>query len=145
MDDEILKKIKDFIKGSRVAGTVISRKMVVAIVTGVVKANESKILRELRGSPQLIEGWAQNVLKVMYWVKRKGTTAKIEPFPKFLEEEKFTFQRAISKFFSDHDIQLELMLNLDQSPFSYVSPVKHTFDLKGSKTVKSVVLTMNGR
>ena len=72
----------------------------------------------------------------MDWMKRKGTTWKVEPYPKFLEEEKFTFQRAISKFFSDHDIQLELMLNLDQSPFSYVSPVKHTFDLKGSKTVQ---------
>ena len=140
-----MKKIKDFIKGSRVAGTVISRKMVVAIVTGVVKANESKILRELRGSPQLIEGWAQNVLKVMYWVKRKGTTAKIEPFPKFLEKEKFTFQRAISKFVSDHYIPLELALSLDQSLLSYVSPGKYTFDLKGSKTVPVKVSTINYR
>ena len=71
----------------------------------------------------------------MDWVKRKGTTLKVEPCPKFLEQEKFTFQRAISKFVSDHDVPLELVLNLDQTPLSYVSPGKYKFDLKGSKTV----------
>ena len=35
----MLKKIKDVIIGSRLAGTVISRKMVVAIDNGVAKAN----------------------------------------------------------------------------------------------------------
>ena len=87
------------------------------------------------GSLELTEGWARNVLKGMDWVKRKGTTGKVEPCPKFLEEKKFTFQRAISKFVSDHDIPLELVLNLDQTPLSYVSPGKYTLDLKGSKTV----------
>ena len=52
---------------------------------------------------------------------------KVEPFEKF--------QRAVSKFVFDHDIPLELMLNLDQTPFSYVSHRKCTFNLKGSKTV----------
>ena len=68
-------------------------------------------------------------------VKRKGTTGKVESCSKFLEEKKFTFQRAISKFVSDHDIPLELVLNLDQTPLSYVSPGKYTFDLKGPKAV----------
>ena len=72
----MLKKIEDVIIGSRLAGTVFSRKMVVAIGTGVVKANEPKILREFGGSLELIEGWARNVLKGMDWVKRKGTTGK---------------------------------------------------------------------
>ena len=71
----------------------------------------------------------------MDWVKRKGTTGKVEPCPKFLEEEKFTFQRAISKFVSDYDIPLEFVLNLDQTPLSYVSSGKYTFDLKGSKAI----------
>ena len=52
-----------------------------------------------------------------------------------MEEEKFTFQRAIAKAVSDHDIPMELVLNLDQNPLSYVSPGKYTFHLKGSKTV----------
>ena len=68
-------------------------------------------------------------------MKRKGTTGKVEPCSTFSEEEIFTFQRAIAKAVSDHGIPMELVLNLDQTPLSYVSPGKYTFDLKGSKTV----------
>ena len=65
-------------------------------------------------------------------VKRKGTTGKVVFCLKFLEEEKLTFQCAVSKFVSDHDIPLKFVLNLDEIPFSYVSPRKYIFDLKGS-------------
>ena len=105
--------------------------MIVAIGTGLIKANKPKILREFGGSPELTDGCTRNILKGMGWVKRKGTTGKVELCPKFLEEEKFTFQLAISKFASDHDIPLELVLNLDQTPPSYISPGQYTFDLKG--------------
>ena len=57
----------------------------------------------------------------MDWVKSKGTTGKAEPVAKkFLEEEKFSFQRVISKFVSEHNIPLVLVLNLDQTPLSSV-------------------------
>ena len=135
VDDEILKKIKDIIVGSRLAGTAISRKMMIAIATRVIKANDPNILREFGGSLELTEGLARSVLKSMDWVKRKGTTGTVEPCNTFLVEKKFTFQRAIAKAVSDHDIPMELVLNLDQAPLSYVSPGKYTFDLKGSKTV----------
>ena len=98
MEDDILKKLIDVIIGSRLAGTVISRKMVVAIGTGIVKTNGPNILREFGGSLELTEGWARNILKGMDWVKRKDTSGKVEPCPQFLEEEKFRFQRAISNF-----------------------------------------------
>ena len=94
VDDEMLKKIKDAIIESRLAATVISQKMVVAIGTNVVKANEPKILRKFTGSLEFTEGWARNarnVLKGMDWLKRKRTAGKVEPCPKFLEEEKLTF------------------------------------------------------
>ena len=67
--------------------------------------------------------------------ENKATTGKVEPCPKFLEEEKITFQGAVSKFVSDYDIPLELVLTLAQNPLSYVSPGKDSFDSKGSKTV----------
>ena len=47
------------------ASTVISRKMVIAIATGVIKANDPKILREFGESLELTEGWARSVLKSM--------------------------------------------------------------------------------
>ena len=51
----------------------------------------------------------------MHWTKRKGTTRKVEPFNKFLKEEKFTFQKKFSSVILDHDIPSELVLNLDQT------------------------------
>ena len=129
VDDEMLKKIKDIIVASRLTGTAITQKMVIAIATGVIKANDPNILREFGGSLELTKVWDRSNLKSMDWVKRKGTTGKVEPCSKFLEEEKFTFQRAITKPVSDRDIPIKLVLNLDQTPGKY------TFDLKGSKTV----------
>ena len=103
MDDEMLKRIKGVIIGSLLTRTVISRKMLVAIGSGVANTNDSKILRKFCGSLELTGCWAPKVLKGMASVKRKGKTGKIGPCLKFLEEEKFTFQCTISKFISDHD------------------------------------------
>ena len=71
----------------------------------------------------------------MDWVKRSGTTGKVEPSAQFLAEEKFTFQRAISAVVYNHDIPADLVINLDQTPLSYVSPEKYTFNFKGAKNV----------
>ena len=49
-DDGMLQKIRDVIIGPRLEGTVISRQMVIAIRTGVIKANEPNILKEFGGS-----------------------------------------------------------------------------------------------
>ena len=78
--------------------------------------------------------------KSMSWTKRKGTTRKVGPSKKFLEEEKFTFQRKISNVILDHDVPSALVLNLDQTPLSYVSSRKYTFSPKESKTVVIVGL-----
>ena len=79
----MLKKTRDVIIRSRLAGTVISRKMVVAFSTGLVKANEPKILREFGGSFEFTVGRAQNVLKSIDWVKRKGQLGKWKLVPNF--------------------------------------------------------------
>ena len=74
--------------------------MVTAIGTGVVKANEPKILEEFlrnfKESLELTKGWARNVLRNMNWQKKKENTGKVEPCAKTLEIEHFSFQRAIS-------------------------------------------------
>ena len=75
------------------------------------------MLREFGGGLELIENWARNVSRSINWTKRRGTTGKVEPFRKFLEEEKFTFQRKISNVILDHDVPSALVLNLDQTPF----------------------------
>ena len=49
----------------------------------------------------------------MDWVKRNRVIGKVELCTKFLEEKKFSSQRAIFKFVSEHNIPLDLVLNLD--------------------------------
>ena len=98
LPDELMLKVKDVITGARLTGGDISRKTVMAIGNGVVKANYPSKLKEFRGHIVLTEGWARNVLKSMAWSKRKGTTGKIEPSEQFLLEEKLTFQRQISSY-----------------------------------------------
>ena len=66
-----------------------------AIGNAVVKSNNPKLVKENGGSLQLMEDWAGGVLKSMNWVKRKGTTEKIEPSQQFLLEEKLTFKKKI--------------------------------------------------
>ena len=68
----MLKKIKDVIIGSRLADIVVNRKMVAAMSTSAVKANEPKILREYGGSLELTEDLSRNILKAVDWMKRKG-------------------------------------------------------------------------
>ena len=71
------------------------------------------MLKEFGGALELTENCTRSVLKSMNWTKRKGTTEKVEPSKKFLEEEKFTSQTEISSVVLDHDIPSELFLNLD--------------------------------
>ena len=66
----------------------------------------------------------------MNWVKRKGTTGKIEPFQQFFLEKKLPFQKKISGAIFYHDTPKELIVSLDQTPLSYVSPGKYNFDVK---------------
>ena len=135
LDDESLVKVKGKVTGDRTVGGVISRKMVIAIGTGVIKVNCPSKLKDFGGHIALTEGWARGVLKSMEWSKKKDTIGKIERSKQFLLEEKLTFQRRIASIIEEHDIPKELILNLDQTPLSYVSPGKYTFNPKGAKTV----------
>ena len=100
----MLVKIKEAIIGTRLTGAVISRKMVISIGNGVLKANDLNNPPEFGGGITLTDNWARGVLKSMDWVKRKGITGKVEPSAQFLAEEKFTFQRAILTVVYNHDI-----------------------------------------
>ena len=63
LHDEFLVKVKDMVTVVLMAGGVISRKMVIAIGTGVVKANCPSKLRDFGGHIALTEGWARDLLK----------------------------------------------------------------------------------
>ena len=95
LDDEFLVKVKDVVTGVCISGGVTSRKMVIAIVTGVIKANRPSKLKDFGGHIVLTKIWSRGVLKSVEWSKRKDTIGKIEPSEQFLLEEKPTFQKRI--------------------------------------------------
>ena len=118
LDDEFLVKVKDVVTRVRMTGGVISKKMVIAIGTGVIKVNCPSKLKDFEGCITLTEGLARGALKSMEWSRRKGTTGKIESSNQFLVEEKLTSQRRIASIIEEHDIPKERILNLDQTPLS---------------------------
>ena len=73
-------------------------------------------MKKFGGSLELSDGWARHTLKDLNWTKRKGTTGKVEPSKKFLDEEKFTFQRNISKAILENHIPKEFGLDSKQDP-----------------------------
>ena len=135
LDDRLLKKVKDIAIGTRRAGGVINRRQLISIGTGVVRANNPELLKEFGGNLELTDKWSRGVLNKLNWTKRKGTTGKVDPSSQFLAEEKYTFQRKISAAVSGHDIPQCLVLNIDQTPLSYVTPGKYTFSFKGAKNI----------
>ena len=134
MDETVPKKVKDIAIGTRATGGVINRKQILNIVKGVVKSNNPNALEEFGGSLDLTDRWARAVPKQLKWGKRKGTTGNVDSPPQVLAEEKFTFQRTISTAILEHNIPA-LVVNLNQTPLSYVSPGKYTFNFKGAKNV----------
>ena len=109
--------------------------MTLLVTVGVFKANEPNISKKYGGHLELTDDWTRHLLRSIYWVDRKRINGKVEPLEKCLQEEKFYYQREISRVVLDHDIPLDLVFNLDQTSLSHVSPGKYTFCLKGPTTV----------
>ena len=109
----MLKKVKDIALGTRMAGGVISRLQLISIATGVVRSNNSNLLKEYGGDLVLTDKWARGLLEKLKWSKSKGTTGGVDPSLQFLAEEKFTFQRNTSALVSEHDIPPPLVININ--------------------------------
>ena len=126
LDETLLKEVKDIAIATRPASGVINRKQILNIAKGAVGANIPKALKEFGGSLDLTDCSARDALKQLKWSKCKRTTGKVDPSPQFLSDEKLIFQRTISTAILEHDIPAPLVVNLDQTPLSYVSPGKYT-------------------
>ena len=80
MSDELTTEVKSILHNLRVSGGAVTRKIVIAIGNGVLKARCPEMLEENGGSITLTSKWARGALKSLDWVKRRYTTAKRENF-----------------------------------------------------------------
>ena len=86
MSDELTTEVKSILHNLRVSGGAVTRKTVIAIGNGVLKARCPEMLEKNGGSMTLTTKWARGVLKSLDWVKRRYTTAKTEMKPALYEE-----------------------------------------------------------
>ena len=66
----MIKKIKDIIVGTRIAGRVINRCTVICIANGVIRANQPNLLKEFGGTVELTDCWARHLLLKTGWKER---------------------------------------------------------------------------
>ena len=69
-------KIKEMIIVIRVAGGLISRKILIPIEAGVLKVSNPSSLSELEGNFIMTDIWGKGVLKSIDWVKLKELRIK---------------------------------------------------------------------
>ena len=138
------KKLKHISLGTRMAGGIINRSQpgriinrcqLIIIAKGMIRANNPNFLKEYGGDLVLTDKLAKGVLEKLTWSKRKGNTGKVVPSLQFLADEKFIFQGNISALVSEHDIPPSLIINIEQTPLSYVNTRKYTFSFKGAKNI----------
>ena len=121
----------------RLKGAPISYNVINAIAKGIVVANDRTMLVEHGGYLQFTDTWARNVLNEVQrsetkMVKRMATTSNIPVAPGLLKEEQLTFQRKIQAIIKWHGIPNDLVLNLDQTPLSYITVGNSTLDFEGA-------------
>ena len=119
--------------GTNAAGTAMRCHIVTAIRNGVVKSDNLIFLKENGGLSQLMEHWVRGVLKSLNCLKRKSEQGK-QSCPNNSIRKKVN-QKKISGAIFYHDIPEELIVNLDQTPLSYVNPGKYSFGIKDVKTI----------
>ena len=93
-----------------------------AISNGVLSSICPEKLSKNGGNVNLTTKWAQEILKSINWVKRRGTTAKREMNSPLHEALTFTRKRKNANSLFEHGIHNEMSLNFDQTPLAFAGP-----------------------
>ena len=132
VNSNLLKKVKDMI-GTQAAGALISHRFVIASGKDVVKVYNSTMLMENGGPLELTEDWA-GVFR-MIKAKRKGRKGEEALKSISWGGKKYILEKIFERLVVEHSIPMELIINLYQTPLSYVASGEYTFDVQGTKAV----------
>ena len=113
---------------------VFNRAIVIAAAKGIVEHNSPSLVREQGGTIELGKKWADILMKLMSFVKRKATKAACK-VPVVFPEIKLTFLKRIVDCVKEHNIPPELIINWDQTGAKYVPTSEWTLAEEGSKQV----------
>ena len=114
-------KLISLLKSIRNRGGVVNFSVVKASALALIKRNHTKDFRGFEPTST----WVRSIYRRCNFSGRAGTTTR-PPVPLGIYEEcKLTFLTDIERCIATHSIPLQLVLNADQTPSSYVSRWKN--------------------
>ena len=129
-------KLLQYLKALRSKGGVINIHVNIHVVRAVTKALiESNPSMSQLATFDMPCSWVQSIYRRIDFTRRMGTTTR-PPVPQGLYSEcRREYLRDVHDKVKEHGIPLELVLNADQTPSSYVSVERSTMAARGAKSV----------
>ena len=132
-------KLIQVLRAVRSKGGVLNIHVMRATAKALIKCNPSMI-QQFQGF-EMRRSWVQSIYRRMGLSRRLGTTGR-HPVPRGIYEEcRFDYLHDISNKVSTFSIVPDLIINIDQTPSSYVSVGRLTMARQGSQSVPIKGLT----
>ena len=123
--------VQKYIIASSNRGNVISRSVATSTAKVLISCNPGYVGQiDLESS-----SWAQSLFRRMGFVRRRGTTAKLEIPDGAFKEAQLLFTHDIVSKVDKYNIPDSLIINIDQTPTKYVPVSRSTLAKKNSKAV----------
>lgn len=132
-------KLIQYLHALRAKGGVVNIHVVRATADALIKSNPSQMQHFVKFD--MPRSWVQSIYRRMGVTRRLGTTGR-PPVPKGIYTEcRLEFLRDIDHKIRAYSIPESLIINIDQTPSSYVCVGKQTMASRGSKSVPITGLT----
>ena len=123
--------VQKYIIASSNCSNVISRSIATSTATALISRNPGYVGQiDLESS-----SWAQSLFRRMGFVRRRGTTAKLEIPDGAFKEAQLLFTHDIVSKVDKYNIPDSLVINIDQTPTKYVPDSRSTLAKKNFKAV----------
>ena len=120
--------VQDYLRAVRRRGGVVNKSVAISVVKALIKRHPESQLDHIDLDNAT---WARSLFHRMKFVRRMGTTGKVQ----IPEEIEISYLHAIVRTIEENNIPTSLVMNLDQTPTKFIPGTNKTMALKGSKTV----------
>lgn len=135
---DIDSRVQTYIKTIRKSGGAINSRIVMSAAKGLVLYYNPSLLKEKGGHIELSRNWALSLLERMYYVKRKGSTAKSKQTASDFMDLEARFLNEVAITVAMEEIPMELVLSWDQTGMRIVPSSNWTMERQGSSRVELI-------
>ena len=126
--------VQDYLRAVRRRGGIVSKSVAISVARALIQRHPEMNLNhiDLENST-----WARSLFQRMKFVRRLGTTGKVE-IPESLHKEiEISYLHSIVLTVEENNIPKSLVMNLDQTPTKFIPCSNKIMAKKGSKSVPS--------